>query len=242
MTQGLSTDKTLHHWIKVLLVVGLAAIATFTALPNWVNGQWPWTNSLQVAHIKELQALRKEGLTLPGWSTVSHSAIPINGHDWVLGEYQAQSAPSSRPAPDQVAVLLRPQPDHKDQPALEWMDLAGAQNWKTDSRHSLPFTVEVGQSTVPVKAQFLRGWSEQQTFAVLQWYAWPKGGSASPSRWFWADQGTQWRTHHRLPWVAVSLLVPIEPLGDIGPYEPFAIALGQKIQTQLLQGPLAASS
>lgn len=242
MTQGLSTDKTAHRWIKLLLVVGLTAIATFTALPNWFSGQWPWIHPPQVAHIEALRALRKEGLTLTGWDTGSRATVPINGHDWLLSEYQAQDSVSSRPAPDRIIVLLRSQPDHQDQPALEWMDLAGAQSWKTDSRRSLPFSVEAESSSAPVKAQFLRVWSQDQTFAVLQWYAWPGGGNASPSRWFWADQGTQWRTHHRLPWVAVSLLVPIEPLGDIVPYEPFAIALGQQIQSQLLQGPLATHS
>ncbi|HEY9763497.1 MAG TPA: cyanoexosortase B system-associated protein [Trichocoleus sp.] len=242
MTQGLSTDKTFHRWIKVLLVVGLAAIATLTAIPNWMGGQWPWMRPPQVAQMQELRTLRKEGLTLPGWTTLYHTPVPINDHDWTLCEYQVQAFSGPTPAPDHVMVLFRPQPDHSDQPALEWMDLAGAQSWKTDSRRSLPFSIKANQDTVSVKAQFLRSWSEQQTFAVLQWYAWPGGGSASPSHWFWADQGTQWRTHRRLPWVAVSLLVPIEPLGEVSPYEPFAIAVGQQIQAQLLQGPLAANS
>ncbi|MBD0335923.1 MAG: cyanoexosortase B system-associated protein [Cyanobacteria bacterium Co-bin13] len=232
-------DKTLHHWLKILLVVSLAAIAAFAA-PNLLSGG-AWMQPPQVAQIQALRVLRQEGLELPGWTSKGHHAVPINRNDWLLSEYVAQSNPAQTPSVQQMAVLLRPQPDHSNQPALEWVDLAGAQEWTSDSHRTVRFTVESPQGQpVVVKARFSRGWNQQQTFAVLQWYAWPTGGNFSPNRWFWADQGAQWRSGRRMPWVAVSLLLPIDPLGDIQPYEPFALAVGQQIQATLLQGPLAA--
>jgi cyanoexosortase B-associated protein len=248
MTPQAVVDKVLGklhpHWLKGLLVLVLAAIASVTVLPYAFSGQWPWTQPPQVAQIKQLRALRQQGLVLPGWQLVSHQSVELNRHDWSLSEYrsapgQPLGEPSAQPAPAQVALLLRPQPDHSDQPALEWMDLAGAQNWKSDRRDRLSFTVtDLAGRPISINARFVRTWNEQQTFAVMQWYAWPTGGSDVPNRWFWADQAQQWRTGERMPWIAVSLLVPIEPLGDIQPYQPFAVALAEQIQRQLLQKAL----
>lgn len=246
--QAASADKALGkthaYWRKGLLVLVLAAIASVTVLPYALSGQWPWAQPPQVAQIKQLQTLRQQGLQLPGWQLASHQSVEINRHDWSLSEYQpAPGQPVAQPAPAQVALLLRPQPDHGDQPALEWMDLAGAQNWKSDRRERVRFstTRSTGRPTV-INARFLRAWNEQQTFAVMQWYAWPTGGSDVPNRWFWADQRQQWRTGERMPWIAVSLLVPIEPLGDIRPYQPLTLALAEQIQRQLLQEALKSPS
>jgi len=38
-----------------------------------------------------------------------------------------------------------------------------------------------------------------------------------------------------MPWVAISLWLPIEPLGDITPYQDLAKTLGEEIHTTLLQ-------
>lgn len=252
-----ATDKTLHRWLKVFLVAGLSAIALITTLPNLLSGQWPWVNPPQVENIRAVRALRQQGLALPGWTAASPQAISINGHDWLLSEYKAPShdrAASSQPVnppadstasqPEAFVVLLRAQPDHQNQPTLEWVDLAGAQSWTLDSRRSLTFAVDQPQhpgQQITVKALYRRAWNPQQTFAVLQWYAWPRGGDFSPNRWFWADQGAQWRRGQRMPWVAVSLLLPIAPLGDISPYAQQVVAIGEQIQAELLKGPLAAA-
>ncbi|HEY9735134.1 MAG TPA: cyanoexosortase B system-associated protein [Trichocoleus sp.] len=255
-SQSISTDKTLHRWLKVFLVAGLAAIALITALPNLVSGQWPWVNPPQVENIRAIRALRQQGLALSGWDAASSQTININGHDWLLSEYRASQSgtdspngqPGSAPesslggALDTFVLLLRAQPDHADQPALEWVDLAGAQSWNLDSRRTLTFAVDHPQQPgqqVTVKALYRRAWNPQQTFALLQWYAWPRAGNFSPNRWFWADQGAQWRSSQRMPWVAVSLLLPTAPLADIGPYEQQAMSIGQQIQTELLREPLA---
>jgi len=72
----------------------------------------------------------------------------------------------------------------------------------------------------------------------LQWYAWTTAGSPSIGRWFWVDQFSQWRDRQRMPWVAVSLLIPIQPLGEIEPVRSLATTLGQAVQSTLLESAL----
>ena len=227
-------------------MVTLAAIAMVSAIPHYVTGQWPWTHPLDVASIQVLQNLKQQSLSLPGWQTLTHKTIKIGGNDWSYQELQSQDTPDQpTAAASQIAILLRPQPWRTNQPEVEWLDIAGSQNWQVDSRRQFQFTIDpvasMKQKPVQVKARFLRGWNQQQTYAVVQWYAWPGGGGPSPSQWFWADQNRQWRSRQRLPWIAVSILIPIEPVGDVRPYQPFAIALSQAVQTVLISGPLAAN-
>lgn len=231
--------RLLQRWGKGVLVIILAALVAIAALPHYLNGQWPWARSPRVSVLNELRALSQGSLTLPAWSTVEHRLLSLNGQDWVLYELQPEAAIVTSEQPvETVLLLLRPQPWHSDQPSVEWVDLQGSQNWTVDSRRSLTFTMPPSASErsnpAQVQARFSRGWNNQNTFAVLQWYAWPGGGSASPADWFWADQHTQWQHRQRLPWVAVSLLIPIKPLGTLQPYASLAQDLGQSIQQQLM--------
>ena len=230
------------RWIKRLLLAALVTLAALTVLPQTLSGQWPWSQPLEVSQIKPLQALKKTGLEVPGWSTQIHQEVNINGHPWSISE-MATEQPTTDPPVSQMALLLRPQPWHSDQPGVEWVDLSGAQSWKTNQTSQLTFQVD-GPTGRPitVRGRYFRGWNEQQTFAVLQWYAWPQGGDDSPGRWFWADQMSQWRTHQRMPWVAVSLLIPVAPLADVAPYKPAAAALGQQVQRALLDQVFTAAS
>ncbi|MCG8362751.1 MAG: cyanoexosortase B system-associated protein [Pseudanabaenales cyanobacterium] len=230
--------------VKGLIVVALAAMAMVSAVPHYFNGQWPWTYPPEIANLKVLHSIKQQSLALPGWQTLNHQTIEISGHDWSYQEIQNQNNPDQSPtAASQIIILLRPQPWRTNQPEVEWLDIVGSQKWKVDSRQQFQFTVDpvagVTQHPVQVKARFLRGWNHQQTFAVVQWYAWPGGGSPSPGQWFWADQIRQWRSRQRLPWIAVSILIPIEPVGDVRPYQSFAASLSQAVQTALMAGPLA---
>jgi cyanoexosortase B-associated protein len=84
---------------------------------------------------------------------------------------------------------------------------------------------------VSVKARFFRAWN-QQTFAVVQWYAFNNGGHFSPANWFWQDQLAQ-LSDRRVPWVAVCLKIPIEPLGELKDAQSVAESLAKTVQTQL---------
>lgn len=194
-----------------------------------------------------------------GWSVqaIVPDSVPGSATD---GEPPGDIATDESP-PDGINItpntpailLLRPQTWHRDMPQVEWMDLNGVQNWTVDQRTALTFTVTPAWANSPngsdtdeartdhshtpihVRTRFFRGWSRQQTYAVMQWYAWPTGGSPAASRWFWADQKTQLSDRHRNPWVAVSLLVPIKPLGDRQTAEDTAQALAQTIHMTLIR-------
>ena len=245
MAPFLKLGKGRLRLVKGLIVVALAAMAMVSAMPYYFNGQWPWTRPPDIANLKGLHSIKQQSLTLPGWQTLKHQPIEISGNEWSYQEIQIQDASDqSVTVTAPIILLLRPQPWRTNQPEVEWLDIVGSQKWKVDSRQQLQFTVDpvVGVThPVQVNARFVRGWNQQQTFAVVQWYAWPEGGSPSPSRWFWADQIRQWRSHQRLPWIAVSILIPIEPVGDVTPYQSFAASLSQAVQTALMAGPLAAN-
>lgn len=151
------------------------------------------------------------------------------GDDWSIQQLVHEQPYAVNPS--SIFLLLRPQIWEADQPEVEWVDIKGSQQWKTDSHQKISFTV----AQAHIRPDFFRAWSASQTYAVLQWYAWPSGGSASAAKWFWADQRMQWQQYQRMPWVAVSLWLPIEPLGDIDPYQAIAKTLGEEIHTTLLQ-------
>ena len=110
-------------------------------------------------------------------------------------------------------LLLLPQPWHSNQPQLEWLDVSGAQHWRIESRRRLKVAPSPGAG--PVNARFFRAWGDRQSVAVVQWYAMPSGGHPSPGHWFWANQWSQLTRRALTPWVAVSLVLPMEPLGAL---------------------------
>lgn len=223
------------RFVQVGLIVMLAALLTVAALPNYISGQWPWSSPLKAPTVEQLQALLEEPLVLPGWEEALHQQTRIGGNRWSVAEYR----PDADNTTDKVtnfAVLLRPQPWHTNQPQVEWVDLVGNRRWQVNDLQTLRFTVVDDQQTsIPITARYFRALDNQSTFAVMQWYAWSTGGHPAPGRWFWADQLRQWTSRERMPWVAVSLLIPIEPVGNIRPYSEEAMGIGQLIQTSLRQ-------
>lgn len=229
-TQPTSSIPSLfpHRWVSLALVVVLAALAGAAILPAYLSGQWPWVNTPQVAQLEQLRTLQAEGLELPGWQLTTIEPITINSRTWSLGDYRANSPGDSE---RRFALLLYPQPWHSDQPQVEWVDLAGAQNWQIESRQRLK--VAASPSAGPVSAKFFRARGDRQSFAVVQWYALPGGGNPSPSQWFWANEWSQLTQRKLTPWVAVSLLLPMGALDAIADYQPLAEDLTGLIQQQL---------
>ncbi len=242
---------------RAAVVLLLLIVLAIGAVPSYLSGHWSWAHPPKISAYKQLRSLPKTGLAIPEWQTLEREVIPIGGHKWVVQTLRQQSAPaSSAPTSPQAILLMLPQASETDQPEVEWMDINGLQRWQTDSLRQIKFSAirehptgsapsaqiqSQVQSPVTVNARFLRGWTLEQTYAALQWYAWPQGGSSAPSRWFWADRLAQWQ-RARQPWIAVCILLPIEPLGDITSVEPLATALGQAIQTALINGPLTPSA
>ncbi len=246
--------------LTILALLGLLIIVS--GIPAYLGGHWSWQHPPQVKILRQLKAIQKTGLTVPGWQTTQQRVVEIGGRKWSLQQMRSEtpvvagtpssgsSSPPSAAKPTDVLVLLYPQTDNKTKPEVEWTDISGAQNqqaiavdpacaqrnncWNEDFQTTLNVTVpgSTGQP-VAVDARFMRGWSRQQTLALVQWYAWPTGGSASPSRWFWADRLAQ-VNQQRQPWVAVCLLLPIEPLGNIESVRSVLESLAKAVQTALI--------
>jgi len=232
--EPIAKTKSAVQWVLIIALTMLVAIA---ALPNYISGQWPWSADLQVPQLKELRALTDTPLALDGWNLTAHQTVKIGGSSWSLAEYQASDDP---PGSDvSFALLLRPQNAHDKQPEVEWVDIQGSQRWRVNDLHTVRLTIsdEAGQP-LPVSTRYFRGLNENGTLAVMQWYAWPSGGHFAPGKWFWADQAQQWQQRERMPWVAVSLLLPIEPVGDIRPHTDTMVAIAQAVQKSLLSSAL----
>lgn len=208
----------------------LAALVCLGALPGYVSGgNWRWMAPPTVTALSELRALKKDGLQVSGWQTVDRRTSIIGDHRWVV-----QTITNSTQT--KATVLLFPQARSIDQPQVEWTNLDGAQAWKTDSYREATFTA----SEVPVTAEFLRAWTPTQTYAVMRWYAWSSGGHPAPSRWFVADRLAQWQ-NRRAAWVAVAVILPIEPLDDIEKYRTSIQAISQSVQSSLMQQVLRSN-
>lgn len=228
---------------KLLVIAALALLITVSALPQYTSS-WPWATPpklIQATRIA-LQSIPDQGVDLPGWVSAEQTKTKLGGHTWSVQQLSADTGEGSTP----IFLLLRPQVYESDQPEVEWLDVKGSQSWTTDSYQKVAFDVPANgpeaAKTIQVSGDFFRAWSQGQTYAVLQWYAWPTGGSASAGRWFWADQRMQWQHYQRMPWVAVSLWLPVAPLSDIEPQQARAVSIGETLQQTLLKTVFEAAS
>jgi len=218
---------------QIILLLLLLILLLVGAVPGYLQKHWAWEKPLPVKTIAQMRQIRQKGLELPGWQTKTSKEVSVSGEKWLSQEVQID--------PQTTAILLlRPQKDDKDQPQVQWVDVKGFQRWQTDRDRLIQFTIpptSQNQQPTKIQAQYFRGRNRQETFAVLQWYAWDSGGNPDPAKWFWSDQIAQWQGR-RVPWVAVSIQIPIEPLGDIEPALPKAQSLGQAVQTALMSSSL----
>jgi cyanoexosortase B-associated protein len=206
---------------KLVLLVFLLGLLMVGAVPHYLTQKWPWKAPPPVAHLAELRAIRKVGLPIAHWKTTKGSPLKLGEHQW----YEQTIGKGNQTA----HLLLLPQGGPTQQPQVEWNDIQSIQRWQRDSDK----TLTIAPAGIPAFTPHLfRAWSSTRTYAVIQWYAQSNGGSASPSRWYVADRIAQWQ-RQRIPWVAVSVQMPMEPLDDLSKYESGAIALAQDIQSSL---------
>lgn len=235
--------------MKAAIACLLLILVSIAAIPSYWTGNWQWAQLPPIENLKQIKQIRATGLEIPGWQTIEQQTLRIGGHKWSV-----QTLEGDYPKP--VQLLLLPQNSPQSQPQVEWVDIDGymrqrfIQQWQTDSYTKLPFKVEPAlvdklegtsassASTAKVEARFFRAWTQQQTFVMVQWYAWTEGGHPAPSRWFWLDRLAQLR-RKRVPWVAVCLQIPTEPLGELEASRSVAESLSQKVQAALMTGPLA---
>lgn len=225
-------EKQVTYIVALVLLLLLLAMG---GVPGYFTGRWEWKQPPPVTTLKELKKIRKTGLTIPGWQTVQQTEQQVGEHKWSLQILKQASSET------QAIVLLLPQNGPKDQPEVEWTEINGWGRlrwgkWDIAQNRSLEFQVKQPQNS-SVRARFFRVSTQQDTFAMLQWYAFRNGGDPSPLRWFMKDQLAQWQKH-RIPWVAVSILIPMEPLGDVETTRSLAQSLGEAVQTTLMANSL----
>ncbi|MEH2083964.1 MAG: cyanoexosortase B system-associated protein [Nostoc sp.] len=231
-------ENQLTQVAALLLLLVLLAMA---GVPGYLTGHWQWKQPPAVPTLHELKQIRKTGLTLSGWQTIEQSEQQIGEHNWSLQVIKKEGSES------QAILLLLPQNGPMDQPEVEWTDVNGWGRsrwgrWDIAQSRSAEFTVKpsaklASNVETKVEARFFRASTPQQTFAVLQWYAMPDGGNPSPFHWFLEDQLAQWRKQ-RIPWVGVSILIPMEPLGQVETSWSLAQSIGETVQAALMTGPL----
>mgnify|MGYP001792567006 FL=1 len=226
--------KSVVQWVLVIMLAALVAMVT---LPGYIGGQWPWSTPLPVADTTEIKSLLKAPLALPGWESSSHQEVRIGRRPWSLAEYQLASGGTDGPG-STFGLLMRPQMSADQQPEVEWVDMQGSQSWQINDRQVVRFSVPAEGQPVKITTQYFRALDGRNTFAVMQWYAWPTGGHYAPGKWFWADQRQQWQQRERMPWVAVSILLPIEPVGDIRGHTEQMTAIAETVQQSLLESAL----
>ncbi|EGK89378.1 cyanoexosortase B system-associated protein [Microcoleus vaginatus PCC 9802] len=232
MKQMISAQKLLRRYqlSKIMVLVFLLVLVGAVAIPGYATGRWPWTNPPILANLKQLRSLRQNGIKIPGWQVIAvQNNVQIGAHRWLVEEIKNDQT---------IAILLLlPQNYPKNQPQVEWLDIDGFHRWQTDSHRTLRFTVKLApipdQPPPTVEARLFRSWTAQQTFAVVQWYAWPNGGSPTTIRWFWEDSIAR-LSNRRASWVAVSIILPIQPQGDIKIAQPLLKSLAESVQAKLI--------
>jgi cyanoexosortase B-associated protein len=216
---------------KLVLLLLLLLLIGIGAVPGYLSGKWRWREPPKVATLSELRSLRQTGLALPNWQIVQKGTIQIGEHKWLSQEMIRDN--------QKATLLIFAQNGPREQPEVEWSDINGLQRWRTDSAQQVEFSI--AQPAAKVTAQLFRGWTDEQTYAVMQWYATSEGGHPTPSRWFFADRAAQWQ-NRRVPWVAVSVLLAIDPLDDLAKHRASVESLAQTVQSILMSNALRLNS
>lgn len=227
-----------QQWNQVVVLILLLILLLVGAVPGYLTGKWQWQQPPPVRQLTELKSIRNQGLDLPGWTTIKQSESQIGAHKWSL---QILQPPDSSL---QAVLLLLPQNGPRDQPEVEWTDISGWaklqwNKWDIAQYRQAEFTVKSAMiastnKISKVEARFFRATTQQPTFAVLQWYAMPNGGTSLPINWFIADQLAQWQKQ-RVPWVAVSILIPMEPFGQVEKSWTKLKSLAEQVQVALMK-------
>lgn len=219
---------------RILLLLFLTVILTIGAVPGYLAGKWQWQNPPAVTTLAQLKAIRKQGIQVPGWPTQEQRSVILGEHPWSIQQIKNDRN-------EEASLFLFTQNGPKDQPEIEWSEINGIQRWQTDSDGEQSFDFKLADSnssvTNSVQAKIFRAWTTKRTYAVMEWYAWTDGGHSSPSRWYVADRIAQLKGQ-RQPWIAVAIMLPMEPLGDLNKYRDRLTELAKTVQLQLVNQAL----
>lgn len=226
-----------NHVPHIFAFLLLILILLIGGVPGYLSGNWQWKEPPSVTNLKEIKDIRNTGLNLSGWETLETAERQIGGQKWLWQKIKQKKS-------DKISyLLLLPQNGPRNQPQTEWTEIKGFWKWKVAQFQTPEFTIKpIVKASQPqsldishkIEANFFRAvLKNRQTYAVLQWYATPHGGSPSPFKWFFADQMAQ-IGKERVPWVAVNIMIPIEPLGEVKKNWSIAQSLGEQVQASLV--------
>ena len=256
----MTSIKVTRQSAQIMVLVLMVLLLIVGALPGYLRGSWSWSDLPPVQTISQLKTIQAEGLNLSNWNTLEHRQLNLSQKQWVVQTLQQGDQTAILMVLPQIYYKDHPQVEWMDMNGFQsWKtDNHRSVTVEVDSPH--PET----DALIDIKTRFFRSltpatnnlltwlWSScpsdqlcdiyqpqrrRQTYAVMQWYGWPDGGSPSPGRWFFADRWAQ-LSGQRAPWAAVMLLIPIEPLGNIESVETTAISLAEDVQTALMQEAL----
>lgn len=223
-----------RYFAQLVVLLLLLLILFVGAVPGYLKGNWQWQQPAPVTNLKKLKQIRQTGLTIPGWQTIEQIEQPIGEQKWSLQLIKKLQTNT------EAMLLLLPQNGPRKQPQVEWTEInswgrSRWGQWNIAQSRLVEFTVK--QPPAKVKAVFFRAATTEQTFAVLQWYAWRDGGNPSTLQWLLADQLAQLQKQ-RAAWVAVSILLPMEPLGKIDTFWSEVKSIGETVQATLMTSVL----
>ncbi|HAO10576.1 MAG TPA: cyanoexosortase B system-associated protein, partial [Planktothrix sp. UBA8407] len=68
---------------KIIIVILMMVLLIGAALPGYINKKWSWMDMPQLQTLPQLQTVRKEGLTIPGWQTVKIESLGTGNKQWL---------------------------------------------------------------------------------------------------------------------------------------------------------------
>jgi cyanoexosortase B-associated protein len=221
-----------RQFSQIVALILLLLLLVMGTLPGYMTGKWQWQKLPDVTTLKELRKIHKKGLVIPDWQTIEQKPAEVGEGKWSRQIIQKNNSQK------QAVLLLLPQIGLKNHPQIEWTEMNSFWHWDIAQLKTVEFPVKSGSKSqtsgnTKVTARFFRAVTKQSTFAVLQWYAWSDTGDPSPFNWFVADQRSQLQ-RKRTAWVAVNLMIPMEPLGQADKYLADAKSLAQTVQQQLM--------
>lgn len=236
-------------WFAKVAIALFLILLLLGAIPKYLQGNPP-IDAIPDAPIASLQQLTEEGLTLDNWTTVDRQTVRLGPNQWVMQTLAWDGGDLTDALSDRATILMSPQRVQTGtaaQPQMEWLDIRGlgraqGQNWTEDQYQQIEFSLSDDQGQdATVQARYFRGWTERRSFAIAQWYAWETGGNPSLVRWFWRDRMARLQGR-RVPWVAVSLIVPIEHLSPIDAASPFMKSFAQQVHQALMEQSFTADA
>ncbi|KOR38481.1 cyanoexosortase B system-associated protein [Planktothricoides sp. FACHB-1370] len=243
--------------MRILLLLLLLLLLGGANIPSYLQGIKPWKEPPPVPGLKKLQELQSNGIQVAGWETVNKVTIEAGGRKWLLHELNQNNQMALLLLRSQRGSTEQPQVEWMDINGY-WRWKSDSETWSeftveipgTDPRFLeetgdlkpetgdlkgalKPENGDLKQKLALVEARYFRGVTRQQTYAIMQWYAFPDGGHPKASRWFWRDRLYQ-ISGKREPWVAVCIIMPIEPYGDIEKARPLIESLAKTVQATLM--------